>query len=115
MKTVYEAEDGTIFQNEADCIEYEANDFLKYYNENGLTANFDSAFIVELLNEYSIIKFYALCENNCIACDAFNPGDSGIYIWNSNDSKFEMLSQPVANSLKKFFKNNDQERVKYPY
>ena len=107
VKDIFVAYDGTEFEDEDDCIDYEcklAENKISCYDENFEKAKLDSCYFVDATDEESLTLFKALCnhygysENGIEGVGLYRYMDKGDYWLNISQimSNFEKCKRKVS-------------------
>lgn len=112
-REVYIAEDGTVFEDEDECVdyEYEANEkSLNLYDPEYNKTDFENCHFVDLCTDEDVKKFESVCK--VYGLSSRGADKPGLYMWNKcygpDNKTWANLEEIVANLLKLRGDNNDQ-------
>lgn len=105
MKVIYEAFDGTQFDNEPNCLDYErakgkADIIMLDCNGNSVEKTNSAAF-VWLKDERSAAFFHSLARDcgDLIAASSIPEGESGFFFWDECNERYQYIPEGSLNGL----------------
>ena len=105
MKVIYEAFDGTQFDNEPDCLDYEhkkgkADIVMLDCNGNSVTKTNSAAF-VWLKDEHSATLFHSLARDigDLVPASTIREGECGFFFWDESGERYQYISEESLNCL----------------
>ena len=104
MRIVYIAFDGTEFDSEFACRDYERskmNSFRMWDRKGNETNDPDNALFVLLKEEDAGKAFIGLCNDSGSPCTGICEGDVGFYYWNDWNDEYLYLEAPVLDAIEK--------------
>ena len=105
MKVIYEAFDGTKFDNEAECLAYEAEkgkaDIVMLDCNGKPVTKTDSAAFVWLKNEHSASLFHSLARDigDLVAASTIQEEECGCFFWDECNDRYQYISEESINGL----------------
>ena len=105
MKVIYEAFDGTQFNNEPECLEYEhekgrADIVMLDCCGNPVTKT-DSAALVWLRDEHSAALFHSLARDigDLVAASTIQEEEYGYFFWDECKDRYQYIPEETINGL----------------
>lgn len=105
MKIIYEAFDGTQFDNEPECLDYEkvkgkADIVMLDCNGNPVKKT-DSAAFVWLRDEHSAALFHSLARDcgDLVAASTIQEEECGFFFWDECNERYQYVSEEVISGL----------------
>jgi hypothetical protein len=105
MKVIYEAFDGTRFDNEPECLEYEykagKTDIVMLDCCGNYVTKTDSAAFVWLKDEHSAALFHSLARDigDLVAASTIPEKECGFFFWDDCDDRYQYISESAIDSL----------------
>ena len=108
MRTVFRADDGTIFESSKECAEYEKKHpaFLMY-GIDGETTNPDRAYLVILNSKEGAKSFISLCKDKESPYDGIYEDSVGAFIWNCEPRYIE-IDGDAFDALGHYFSDEEE-------
>lgn len=109
MRTIFRADDGTIFESAKECVEYEKKHpaFLMY-GANGKTTDPDSAYLVILGSKEGAKSFISLCEDRESHYNGIDEDSIGAFIWNY-ESRYIEIEGEIFDALGHYFSDEAEK------
>jgi hypothetical protein len=105
MKVIYEAFDGTQFDNEPECLDYErvkgkADIVMLDCNGNSAKQTASAAF-VWLRDEHSAALFHSLARDcgDLVAASTIQEEECGFFFWDEYNERYQYVPEDVINGL----------------
>ena len=105
MKVIYEAFDGTQFDNKPECLEYEhkagKTDIVMLDCNGNYVTKTDSAAFVWLKDEHSAALFHSLARDigDLVAAFTIQKEECGYFFWDEYGERYQYVSEDVINGL----------------
>lgn len=105
MKVIYEAFDGTRFDNEPECLDYERAkgkaDIVMLDCDGNSVKKTDSAAFVWLRDEHSAALFHSLARDcgDLVAASTIPERECGFFFWDECDERYQYVHEDVINGL----------------
>ena len=105
MKVTYEAFDGTKFNNELECLDYEREkgkaDIIMLDHSGNSVKKTNSAAFVWLRDEYSAALFHSLAIDcgDLAAASSIQEGECGFFFWDECANKYQCISEDAIDGL----------------
>ena len=105
MKVIYEAFDGTKFDNESECLAYEATkgkaDIVMLDCDGNPVTKTDSAAFVWLKDEHSAALFHSLARDigDLVAASTIQEEEYGYFFWDECRERYQYISDSTINGL----------------
>ena len=109
MRTIFRADDGTIFESAKECVEYEKKHpaFLMY-GADGKTTDPDGAHLVILSNKEGAKSFISLCKDRESPYNGIDEDSIGAFIWNY-EARYVEIEENAFDALGHYF-SDEAER-----
>lgn len=102
MKTVYRAADGTKFNSEVECCQYETRNLAFHlWDKDGRTHEIEHALVVNIWSENGVGKFRELSANEGNTSDGIE--EPGMYIWDYVHFEYLPLEDELQSALQHIF------------
>jgi hypothetical protein len=108
MRIVYVAFDGTEFNREEECREYEEtlkSTFVMWNREALVTTNPDFAVFVLLKSEGAGAAFIKACEAQGTYSAGIQEGDIGFFYWDEWNDEYRYLEKPLLDAIETILHN----------
>ena len=108
MRIVYVAFDGTEFDEEEACREYEENlksTFIMWTREGLMVTNPDYAMFVLLKTEGAGAAFIKICEAQGTDFTGIQEGDIGFFYWDEWNEEYRYLEKPILDAIETILHN----------
>ena len=109
MRTVFRADDGTIFESAKECVEYEReHPALLMYGIDGKTTEPDKAYLVILSCKEGAKSFISLCKDRESPYDGIDEDSIGAFIWNC-EPRYVEIEREAFDSLGHYFHDEEEK------
>lgn len=108
MRIVYVAFDGTEFNREEDCREYEESlksTFVMWDRKGIVTENPDHAMFLLLKSEGAGAAFIKACEAQGTYSTGIQEGDIGFFYWDEWNEEYRYLEKPLLDAIETILHN----------
>lgn len=108
MRIVYVAFDGTEFNREEECREYEESlksTFLMWNRKGDVTEDPDHAMFVLLKSEGAGAAFIKACEAQGTYSAGIQEGDIGFFYWDGWNEEYRYLEKPLLDAIETILHN----------
>jgi hypothetical protein len=108
MRIVYVAFDGTEFNREEECREYEEtlkSTFVMWNREALVTENTDHAIFLLLKTEGAGAAFIKACEAQGTYSTGIQEGDIGFFYWDEWNEEYRYLEKPLLDAIETILHN----------
>lgn len=109
MKTVFRANDGTIFESAKECVEYEReHPALLMYGIDGKTTDPNRAYLVILSGKEGAKSFISLCNDREAPYDGIDEDSVGAFIWNC-EPRYVEIDEDAFDALGHYFHDEEEK------
>lgn len=113
METVYQADDGTIFEDEDERDEYERkHPALEIYGLYGKTENINDVYLVAINNKSGAESFISMCEEEGNSYKGITKDSTGVFVWawnpDSDSPCYIRLADEAILALNKYLTDTNQ-------
>lgn len=109
MRTVFRADDGTIFESAKECVEYEReHPALLMYGIDGKTTDPDKAYLVILSSKEVAKSFISLCKDRESHYNGIDEDSIGVFIW-SCELRYIEIDGEAFDSLGHYFSDQEEK------
>jgi hypothetical protein len=108
MRIVYVAFDGTEFNREEECREYEESlksTFVMWDRKGDVTENPDHAMFLLLKSEGAGAAFIKACEAQGTISAGIQEGDIGFFYWDEWNEEYRCLEKPLLDAIETILHN----------
>ena len=109
MRTVFQADDGTIFESAKECVEYEReHSALLMYGIDGKTTDPVKAYLVILSSKEGAKRFISLCNDRESYYNGIDEDSVGAFIWNY-ESRYVKIDGYAFDALGRYFSDEEEK------
>ena len=109
MRTVFRADDGTIFESAKECVEYEReHPALLMYGIDGKTTDPDKAYLVILSSKEGAKSFISLSKDRECPYDGIDEDSIGAFIWNY-EPRYVEIDGYAFDALGHYFSDEEEK------
>lgn len=113
MRTVFRADDGTIFEGGDERDEYERkHPALEIYGLYGKTENINDVYLVAINNKSGAESFISMCEEEDNPYRGITKDSTGVFVWawnpNSDSPCYIRLADEAILALNKYLTDTNQ-------
>lgn len=109
MRTVFRADDGTIFESAKECVKYEMeHPALLMYGIDGKTTDPDKAYLVILSSKEGAKSFISLCKDRESPYGGIYEDSVGAFIWNY-ELRYAKIDGNAFDALGHYFHDEEEK------